>query len=269
MADPTVLAAVCVDLEAEHDALDGVVAGLPDESWDTPTPAEAWTVRDQISHLAWVDDRAAEAIAAPDVFLAGVEELVASAPEDPMMIGVQQGRELTPDGVLGWWRTSRRHVVELMAGVDPSGRIPWYGPSMGPVSFVTARLMETWAHGQDIVDALGVERPSTDRLRHVAHLGWSPMAFSFQARHLEPPAAPILVELVSPERTTWTWGAEGAEDVVRGSALDFCLVVTQRRHVDDTDLDIVGPAARQWMTVAQAFAGPPGPGRHPGQFEAP
>jgi uncharacterized protein (TIGR03084 family) len=269
MADAAALAAVCVDLAAEHGALDRVVTGLADEAWDTPTPADGWTVRDQISHLSWVDERAVEAVAAPAVFTAGVEALLLTAPEDPMMIGVEQGRAMKPGDVLGWWREARRRFLEAMAGADPTARIPWYGPSMGAVSFVTARLMETWAHGQDVVDALGAARPPTARLRHVAHIGWSAMPFSFQARGLEVPSVPVRVELVAPDGTTWTWGAEGAEDVVRGRALDFCQVVTQRRHVDDTDLEIAGPVARQWMTSAQAFAGPPGPGRRPGQFGAP
>jgi uncharacterized protein (TIGR03084 family) len=274
MADVAVLAAVCADLSAEHDALDRVVSALADEIWNTATPAAGWTVRDQISHLAWVDDRAAEAVASPQVFMAGVEELLAAAPEDPMMIGVEQGRALPPGGVLGWWRGSRQRLLQLMAGVDPGARVPWYGPSMGPVSFVTARLMETWAHGQDVIDAVGADRAPTNRLRHVAHLGWSTMGFSFQARGLEAPTVPIRVELIAPEQvgpeeTVWEWGPQEADDFVRGPALDFCLVVTQRRHVHDTHLDIVGPVASEWMNVAQAFAGPPGHGRQAGQFGAP
>ena len=54
-----------------------------------------------------------------------------------------------------------------------------------------------------------------------------------------------------------------------GTALDFCLVVTQRRHVDDTALQVTGGTARGWLTIAQAFAGRAGAGRTPGQFGAP
>jgi len=60
--------------------------------------------------------------------------------------------------------------------------------------------------------------------------------------------------------------AAGAADRVTGTALDFCLVVTQRRHPADTGLVASGPAAEGWIAIAQAFAGPPGPGRTPGQF---
>ena len=48
-----------------------------------------------------------------------------------------------------------------------------------------------------------------------------------------------------------------------GPALDFCLLVTQRRHRDDLALSIDGPAATEWMTIAQAFAGTAGTGRSP------
>ncbi len=133
-------------------------------------------------------------------------------------------------------------------------------------SFVTARLMETWAHGQDVADGLGVVRTPTDRLRHVAHIGVAARPFSYLANGLEPPMLDVHVRLDAPSGAVWTWGPAAAVDRVSGRALDFCLVVTQRRHLDDVDLDIVGDGARQWMAIAQAFAGPPGSGRRPGQF---
>jgi uncharacterized protein (TIGR03084 family) len=137
---------------------------------------------------------------------------------------------------------------------------------MSLASFVSARLMEAWAHGQDVVDGVGISRPPTDRLRHVAHIGVRSRPFSYTVRGREPPTGPVSVELVAPSGETWAWEAEGSPDVVRGSALGFCLVVTQRRHIDDTDVVAEGPRAREWMEIAQAFAGPPGPGRTPGQF---
>ena len=137
---------------------------------------------------------------------------------------------------------------------------------MSARSFITARLMETWAHGQDVVDALGAERPPTDRLRHVAHIGVGARPFSYVANGREPNPAPVRVELVAPSGDEWTWGPDDAADRVSGPALDFCLLVTQRRHRDDVDLTVQGAAADEWIGIAQAFAGPPGPGRRPGQF---
>jgi uncharacterized protein (TIGR03084 family) len=139
---------------------------------------------------------------------------------------------------------------------------------MSAASSLTARFMETWAHTQDIADALGVTREPTDRLRHVAHIGVGARAFSYLAHGLPPSDDPVLVTLTAPSGAVWTWGPTDAVDRVTGSALDFCLLVTQRRHRDDLDLEVEGPAALQWMKIAQAFAGPPGAGRSPGQFPA-
>ena len=150
------------------------------------------------------------------------------------------------------------------AAVDPARRLPWYGPEMSPASSVTARLMETWAHGQDVVDTLGVERPATNRLRHVAHLGVRALPYSYSVRRLRQPTEPIRVELAAPEGgSQWSWGPADAVNRVTGEALDFCLVVTQRRHTLDTALVVTGPTAQQWISIAQAFAGPAGPGRPP------
>jgi uncharacterized protein (TIGR03084 family) len=135
---------------------------------------------------------------------------------------------------------------------------------MSAASSVTARLMETWAHGQDIADTLGVWRPPSARLRHVAHLGVSTFSFTFQLNARAVPVAPVRVELAGPDEDRWTWGPADAANRVTGPALDFCLAVTQRRHLDDLVLTITGPVATEWMSIAQAFAGPPGQGRQPG-----
>ena len=121
--------------------------------------------------------------------------------------------------------------------------------------------METWAHGQDIVDALGVERAATGRLRHVADLGIRAMPYSYTVNDLSPPAEAIRVELAGPDGGQWSWGPADAVNRVSGDAVDFCLVVTQRRHFEDTGLMVTGPVAREWIPIAQAFAGPAGPGR--------
>src|SRR5262249_28661440 len=149
---------------------------------------------------------------------------------------------------------------------DPRARLPWFGPPMSARTFATARLEETWGHGQDVADALGVTRPATDRLHHVAHLGVITRAYSFTNQGRPAPAADVRVELTGPVGQAWAWGGAGAADRVSGPALDFCLVVTRRRHHADTGLVIEGPVAAEWMLRAQAFAGPPGPGRRPGQF---
>jgi len=125
----------------------------------------------------------------------------------------------------------------------------------------TARLMETWAHGLDVADTLGVKRPATARLRSIAHIGVRTRDFAFSINGLTPPAEPFRVELRAPDSSVWEWGPDDAEQRVTGAAEDFCMLVTQRRPQADLDVHPVGADAEQWLRIAQAFAGPPGPGR--------
>lgn len=252
------------DLEAEHAELESIVGSMGVGDWDRQTPAQGWAVRDQVGHLAFFDEAAATAITEPDRFGEEAKELLESAAGggDPMEDHLRRGRAMASADLHGWWRRARRGLVDAATGMDLHGRVPWYGPSMSPMSFVSARLMETWAHGQDVADALGVERRPTDRLFHVAHIGVRARGFSYALRGLEPPDAAVRVELRAPSGVTWEWDGEPA-NLVRGPALDFCLVVTQRRNILDTQLVVEGPDAVTWMAIAQAFAGAPGPGRPP------
>jgi uncharacterized protein (TIGR03084 family) len=238
-----------------------MVSELDDELWQTPTPAEPWTVRDQVAHLAFFDERAIDAISDPEVFIGHVSEIAAdleSGLERHLELGGRDGA-----ATLQHWRVTRSRLLAILRRIDPSARLPWYGPDMSVKSFISARLMETWAHGQDVADALGVVRQPTARLAHVARLGVATFAWSHRLRGIPVPAVPPRVELLSPGGGLLTWNEDG-EGLVTGPLQDFCLVVTQRRHVDDTALVVHGETARRWMEIAQAFAGPPGPGRAPG-----
>jgi uncharacterized protein (TIGR03084 family) len=255
--------AITTDLAAEHESLDAVVRDRPEADWDTPTPAPGWTVRDQIAHLWYFDGTAVLAATDPDAFARGTEALLAAGPD----AALEPGRRLAPADLLAAWRRGRAELLEVLVGLDPAARIPWYGPAMAARSFATARLMETWAHGQDVVDALGVSREPTDRLRHVAHIGVRARPFSYLVRGRSVPDGEVHVALDPPAGgEPWMWGDPASADRVTGPALDFCLVVTQRRHPADTALVAEGPLATEWIGIAQAFAGPPGEGRRPGQF---
>ncbi len=250
---------VRADLFAEQDALDAIVAGLADEQWDLPTPSAGWNVADQIGHLTYFDGTAATAIIAPEAFSAEVQALYAAVGEgavggDAFTLG--EFRQLPRDRQLEAWRASRRRLAEAAAGLTDATRIVWYGPSMGSKSFLTARLMEVWAHGNDVIEAVGATREATDRLRHIAQLGYITRGWSYAVRGETAPEGEIRLVLTSPSSRTWTWGPDDATDTVRGSAEDFCLVVTQRRHVDDTQLQ-AGALGRHWLLRAQAFAGGP------------
>lgn len=256
---------LCADLEAERADLVAVLVPLDETAWQTPTPAPGWSVLDQVNHLARFDDAARTAIVDPDTFLLDRERAIADV-DGFVDEATKADRHLSGAESLAWLERAGPALTAAARAVDGSTRVPWYGPSMTLASLVTARIMEAWAHGQDVVDALGVTRVPTDRLRHVAFLGSRAVANSFVARGLPIPDAPIRMELVGPSGDTWRFGPDDAADVVRGSALDFCLVTTQRRHVADSDLMADGPVATQWLGIAQAFAGPPGAGRRPGQF---
>ncbi len=134
-------------------------------------------------------------------------------------------------------------------------------------SFATARLMEAWSHGLDALEAEGVEPVDTDRLQNIAHFGYATRDFAYRNRGLEPNDEPLRVELAAPSGARWVWGPEEATARVTGTAGDFCRVVTQRIHYTDTALVTGGAAAREFLEVAQAFAGPPGAGRPPSAGE--
>lgn len=248
------------DLVAETAVLDDFLAGLAINDWETPTPAAGWAVRDQVSHLAFFDEAAVLAATDPDKFRADASRLTALGPDFPDVIA-ERFRTTPVTELNAWFRAARLELITTFASLDGKARVPWYGPDMSVTSSLTARLMETWAHGQDVFDTFGVERAGTARLRHVAHLGVQTRGFSFQLRGRPIPPDPVHVVLTAPGGSVWCWGESTAENRVEGDALDFCLVVTQRRHLDHTQLVAQGAVATEWLSIAQAFAGAPGPGR--------
>lgn len=256
------LESVLADLAAESGQLDATVAPLADEQWRQPTPAEGWTIAHQIVHLAWTDEAACRAAGPKDEW----DAFVAAAFEhgfDAVDVAAAEGATMTALEILSRWRASRAGLATALRDVPDGVKLPWFGPPMSPVSMATARFMETWAHGLDVYDALGVAVEPTDRIRHVAHIGVRTRNFAFQSNGLESPSEEFRVELTAPSGDVWTYGPEDAAQRVTGSAYDFCLRVTQRRHRDDLDLKAVGADADQWLDIAQAFAGPSGEGRKP------
>ena len=253
------LSEVLDDLLAEQAALDAVVAGISDADWRRATPSAPWTVADQIGHLTYFDRIATLAICDPPAFIDHRDELYVrfADPREVDELTLGEFRTLAPTEQLAAWRAGRDGLEAAARTLTDDQRVEWYGPSMSAKSFLTARLMEVWAHGQDVVDALdaGARRPDTDRLVHVAQLGFITRGWSYQVRGESPPDVPVRVVLTAPSGAEWAWGPDDATDTVRGPAGDFCRVVTQRRHVADTDLVVVGAAAADWMGKAQAFAG--------------
>ncbi|WP_459181597.1 TIGR03084 family metal-binding protein [Streptomyces sp.] len=259
MADPTY---VLSDLRDESQDLDDLVSGLADQAWTTPTPAQGWTIAHQIAHLAWTDGQSLLAVTDPDAFARQVADAMASL-DSYVDEAAEQGASLPPAELLTRWRTSRTQLAAALTAQPPGARFPWYGTAMSTASMATGRLMETWAHGEDIADALAVRRAPTARLRHVARIGVRARDYAYAARGLEPPTEEFRVELTSPTGELWTYGPEDAPQRVTGPALDFCLLATRRRHRADLTLTAEGKDADHWLDIAQAFAGPPGTGPEP------
>ncbi|MFD6287404.1 TIGR03084 family metal-binding protein [Streptomyces sp. NPDC060205] len=259
MSDPS---SVIDDLSRESEQLDALVGELEEERWTLATPAPRWTVAHQIAHLAWTDRSALLAVTDAPAFAHEVEKALAS-PDGFVDEGADEGAALPPDRLLAEWRAGRQALEKALRAAPAGTRFPWYGPPMSVASMATGRLMETWAHGQDIADTLHVMRPPTDRLRHVARIGVRARNFAFGVRGLTPPEEDFRVELTAPSGEVWAYGPEDAAQRVTGPALDFCLLVTQRANRVDLAVRAKGLDADRWLDIAQAFAGPPGTGRAP------
>ncbi|MGB3770957.1 MAG: TIGR03084 family metal-binding protein [Rhodococcus sp. (in: high G+C Gram-positive bacteria)] len=256
------------DLRAEGDSLDALVADLDEEMWRRDTPAAGWTVAHQIAHLHWTDHVAAlttAGAAGDDKASAAFDAVIAEALATMDTFVDAAADELAGErigAILSKWRLGRDRLLDVLPQVPSGTKIRWFGPPMSAASMATARIMETWAHGQDVADALGVVREPTAALRHVAHIGVRTRDFAYALREQAPPSEPFRIELAAPSGEVWTWGSDDAAQRVSGSALDFCLLVTQRVHRLDTDLVAEGEDASHWLTIAQAFAGAPGGGRN-------
>jgi uncharacterized protein (TIGR03084 family) len=254
------LEGLLTDLKAEGDQLWATVSALDDAGWATPTPAEGWTIATQVAHLLWTDETATVAATDKEAWDAIVLEAIGD-PTGYVDTYAHEVARLAPAELLARWAAARTALTETLRGFPEGQKMPWFGPPMSPASMATARFMETWAHALDVYDALGLHPEPTDRIRNVAHLGIRTRDFAFGVHELEPPAEEFRIELTAPSGALWIWGPDHAAQKVAGSAYEFCLLVTQRIHRDDTDLKAEGADAEKWLTIAQAFAGPPGEGR--------
>ena len=248
------------DLHAESDTLDAMIAALPEARWSLATPASGWTIAHQIAHLFWTDRVALTSITDEAAFrelLVGAQATLDTFVDD----AAAELAGMAPDELLADWRRTREELHAALRAVPDGRKLLWFGPPMSAASMATARLMETWAHGLDVADALGLAVTPTGRLKSIAHLGVRTRDFAFTVHGLTPPAEPFRVELQAPGGGLWTWGPADAAQQVSGPALDFCYLVTQRRPRAELNLVAAGPDAETWLGIAQAFAGPPGSGR--------
>ena len=256
----------CRDLLDEYRALSALCETLSSDDWARPSDFHGWTPWDEVAHLCYFDQTALQSVNDAAAFKAGAESMARALATGKEISALAREVFAPLDGpeLLARWRGCYEPLVEALARQDPKARLHWYGPTMSARSFATARLMETWAHGQDVWDVVRRPRPGSHRLRAIAHIGVSTFGWTFGNRKLPVPAVQPFVELQAPGGDIWAWGEPSATNWVRGSAQDFSLLVTQRRHRSDTGLQWAGDAAEQWTLMAQCFAGPPVDGPGPG-----
>ena len=247
------------DFRAESRALAAILEDLPEADLHQPTLFKDWTIDHVLGHLHLFNVAAETSLQGAAAFGAFI---------GPIVQDMQRGKSILEcqfpwlDGLSGRalfeaWRAGAESCADAFALADPMARVKWVGPDMSALSSITARQMETWAHGQEVFDLLGMERQEQDRIRNIAHLGVSTFGWTFINRKEAVPEPAPHVVLTGPSGAQWQWNETQEDSCVRGSAVEFAQVVTQVRSIEDTDLEVRGPAATRWMEIAQCFAGPP------------
>jgi uncharacterized protein (TIGR03084 family) len=247
------------DFRTEVAELGRVLAPLAEADWDIVTQFKGYTIADVVRHLHQGDHMALASAERPEAFA----DLMA-ARRQRREAGRLSARDdaraefghLTGQALLEAWRSTAERLGSSLTRLGPEARLKWAGPDMGLRMFTTARQMEVWAHGQEVHDILGLDRPATARLENIAVIGVRTFGWTFANRGLEPPPGPPHVRLEAPSGAVWQWHEGSPAGSVRGTALEFCQVVTQVRNVADTRLAVEGEAAKRWMAIAQCFAGP-------------
>ncbi|MFT7651201.1 MAG: hypothetical protein ACI9ON_000690 [Limisphaerales bacterium] len=253
------LGQVVADLAAEGASLHELLSDMDTGIWTQSTTFKQWSVWDVVAHLHFADHMALTSITSSDDFANLMKRLRdKSIPNYAgQWLSDEQGNAINGPELLERWYSLFNELCENLARADPTKRFDWVGPGMKAKMFATARLMETWAHGWEIYDLTNIPRDHTDRLSHIATIGVRTFGWTFNNRGLPVPDQPPFVCLSAPSGDEWTWNEANVDDCIRGSAVDFCQVVTQVRNVADTNLEVVGDAALAWMNIAQCFAGPP------------
>ncbi|OBG02612.1 hypothetical protein A5772_07345 [Mycolicibacter sinensis] len=241
------------DLTAEQAILDDLVHSLDEARWVTPTPAEGWSVRDQIAHLAMFDDVATTSLTGGGE--ARFAEILAAVNSgDTGFIDTPAGDRPGAE-VLSAWRQARDGAAVAFRRIDPTTRVPWGPNLMSAVSLCTARLMETWAHGLDCFAALGVQPVDTNRLRHVCHITYRAIPYALLRSGVAKPAAidDLVVEVSSPEGAIWRFGRWGAPNRIDGTASEFARVGVRRMRLEESALRAQGPLAEVALRNLKAY----------------
>jgi enediyne biosynthesis protein E11 len=256
---------VLADLNADCDEIDRLVTGLKESQWELPTPAPGWTIAHQIAHLTATYQMATMAAADPDGFRTFLSRISSDFTAN-VAAAMAPYLALPHRDLLSRWQAQRAEVTRALAAVPAGEVVPWLVRPLPPAILACAGIMEAFAHGQDIADALGEQREATDRLQHLVGFAVVVWDFGYQARGLTPPDTQFRFDITAPSGAVWSFGPPDAAQRIAGPALDFCLLVTRRRHRDDLAITATGADADEWLNIAQAYRGPAGDGRSPGQF---
>lgn len=240
------------DLVEESNALAECLHSVPADLLDRPTQFKAWTPNDILRHLQVWNEMACLQVTDSDELLSNLKQLSGT----PTLRAFEESVTSATDDRLTMWSKSVNRIEQIYEDVEPKQRLKWIGPDMSARSSITARQMETWAHGQAIFDLSGRDRPESDRIKNIVVLGINTYGYCLKIRGVEVPAISPFVELTSPSGVVWTFGDERSEDRVKGPAVEFCQVLTQTRNVADTRIEAIGPNALFWMKYGQCFAGP-------------
>lgn len=250
---------VCADLLDQYSEVAALAETLTPEQWQAKTAFFGWTPWDEIAHLCFFDETGLLAATDADAFAENTRALMTELGKGREISAITREKYGAMNGaqLVAYWRSCFEALTAALALLDAKARLPWYGPTMSARSFATARMMETWAHGQDVFDTVRVRRQPSRHLKHIAHIGVTTYGWTFVNRNLPVPEPVPYIELSAPGNETWTWNEPSVDNAVRGKAEEFCLVVTQRRNIQDTQLQVTGAPAMHWMSIAQCFAGPP------------
>jgi len=247
------------DFREESRVLAACIARQPQEIYGMQTQFKGWTVEDVLGHLHFFNAAAAAALEGPSAFHTMMGPALERLDAGQSILSLQRPwlNGLGGAALFEAWMQGSEQLADAFAQADPKSRVCWVGPDMSALSAVTARQMETWAHGQAIFDLLGAMRPESDRIRNIVHLGVVTFGWSFQVRGQEVPPVPPQVRLEAPSGEVWSWNAPDEANRIEGQAVEFAQVVTQVRNLADTGLRVTGATAGAWMAQAQCFAGPP------------
>ncbi len=248
-----------LDFQAESDALYDLLKPLKDADFERKTLFKDWTVNDVLQHLHYFNYAADLSLRDEQGILNLIADLQEAYGRGETMVSYtnDQLNGIKGQALLKLWHDYYTGMVENFHNVDPKKRLKWAGPDMSVLSSITARLMETWSHAQEIYDLLGVVREEKDHIKNIVVMGNNTFGWTFKNRGEEIPEPRPFLKLTAPSGDNWEFNEPGTGESIEGLASEFCQVVTQTRNIEDTSLDVSGEIATRWMAVAQCFAGPP------------